>query len=218
METIEPRDGCAEPVKQPMPTHTIIIFTVAIIIVICVIALVISTVISNKSKKSAVTTTDTPPSNTSNNKPNNKTDLADLKRKRKERREKFDKMNKNIETEEQAETNLQHVESDKPDSLDNDAPVLQSDNNDSNMTITAARFALIDLRSGGSTGSAAALATVEARSASEGVKGVRSDSNIQVIQSITAPAEHIVDDTDNVNDDDEDLINNFVLNNISDEQ
>lgn len=195
METIEPRDGCAEPVKQPMPTHTIIIFTVAIIIVICVIALVISTVISNKSKKSAVTTSDTPPSDTSNNKPNNKTDLADLKRKRKERREKFDKMNKNIETEEQAETNLQHVESDKPDSLDDDAPVLQSDNTNT---------------------------------ARVPIHHDNNDSNIQVTQStqstqsnpqsITAPAEHIVDDTDNVNDDDEDLINNFVLNNISDEQ
>ena len=50
------------------------------------------------------------------------------------------------------------------------------DNTDvsSNITITAARSAIIDLRSDGSTGSAAALATVEARSASEGVKGVRS--------------------------------------------
>ena len=47
----------------------------------------------------------------------------------------------------------------------------------SNMTITEARSALIDLSASGSTGSAAALATVEALHASEGVKGVRSYSN-----------------------------------------
>ena len=41
----------------------------------------------------------------------------------------------------------------------------------------SARSTIIDLRSGGSTGSAAALTTVEARSASEGVKGVRSYGN-----------------------------------------
>ena len=62
------------------------------------------------------------------------------------------------------------------------------------MNLISARFALIDLRSGGSTGlkkikipgSAASLATVEARSASEGVKGVRSYRSTALI-SIKKP-------------------------------
>ena len=193
-ETIEPRDGCDSVVTtNKTPAHIKFIFIVSIIIIILVIAIVIVTVLSNKSKKTASTTsTDTVLKNDNND--NN--DLNDLKRKRKERREKLDKMNKNIETEEQAEHNLKS--SDDVDDVD-EVPQKSIEKTDS--LIASSNDAIDD-----------------------DAPVLHSDSNIQVEHQATSQVVHEPTEnetantiTHDVSDDEEDLINNFMLNNVKED-